>query len=323
VTGARSSVGVRVPAKVNLFLAVRGLRPDGMHEIVSIMHTVGLYDAVSVEFCGPPEARHHPATRQRVAVVLEQIAGAEVPAGDDNLVVRAARALASRVGLEVRAAVDDMESGAGGGLLRFRLAKSIPVAAGMAGGSADAAAALISLNRIWECGLDRDELRDVAAEIGADVPFCVGGGTALATGTGVATAQVLCRGSYDWVVGIDGEPLSTADVYRCWDEIGSPSEIEPDAVLQALRTRDAEALGAALHNDLQDPAFALRPRLRASREAMLEAGALGAIVSGSGPTLIALAEDPASAQRIAAIVRGRFDRVEVVRSPAGGPEIGR
>jgi 4-diphosphocytidyl-2-C-methyl-D-erythritol kinase len=317
------AVRVRVPAKVNLFLAVRGRRTDGMHEIVSIMLTVGLFDEVGVRFDGPREAFHHPATRQRMDVIFEQRTGPPVPVGQENLVVVAARAIAARMGTDVRLLAPGARGEAGGGTVSMWLAKSIPVAAGMAGGSADAAAALVGLNTVWECGLDRDDLREVAAQVGADVPFCVTGGTALATGTGVATAQVLCRGVYDWVVAVDDQPLSTAEVYAKWDDIGRPSRVEPDAVLQALRSRDPEALGAALHNDLQEAAFALRPRLREWQEALVEAGALGAVISGSGPTLIALAGDAEHAGRIAERVREAFHRVEIVQSPAGGPDVSR
>lgn len=310
-------IAVRVPAKVNLFLAVRGRRDDGYHEIVSVMHTVGLYDHLAARFDGPAGTHHHPASRRLMDVVLEHDAGDDVPGGEGNLAVQAARALCVRLGAPTERTVAPSERCP---VTRLSLRKRIPVGAGMAGGSADAAATLVALNRLWGCDLSRDELRELGSELGADVPFCVNGGTALATGTGVATAQVLCRGTYHWVVGISSEPLSTAEVYAAWDGIGAPSEIEPDAVLHALRTDDAEALGAALHNDLEQAAFALRPDLRTARDAMLAAGALGAVTSGSGPTVVALVEDASAARALAADVARHFDRVEVVRSPAGGPE---
>lgn len=310
-------VRVRVPAKVNLFLAVRGRRPDRMHEIVSIMQTIELRDELTAEFSGSRSARFHPASRRSMKVVLEE-PGDGAPAGEANLAVRAARLLAERAGIEAAPAGSQ---GPNGPATVLHLTKQIPVAAGMAGGSADAAAALVALNRLWSCELARDALREVAEQLGADVPFCVTGGTALATGTGVATAQVLCRGVFHWTVGISAEPLSTADVYVAWDEISSPSEVEPDVVLQALRTGDAEALGAGLYNDLEAAAFHLRPELQEARQAMLAAGALGAIVSGSGPTLVALAEDQGHAQAIALATAGHFARTEVVTSPAGGPEL--
>jgi 4-diphosphocytidyl-2-C-methyl-D-erythritol kinase len=312
-------VRVRVPAKVNLFLAVRGLRDDGYHELVSIMQTVGIHDTVTVGLEGSEAACRHPSARRFMELRFRHDAGPEVPGDDRNLAVRAARLLMDRTGTGTAAPGE--RSQREGPTTRLDLAKRIPVAAGMAGGSADAAATLVALNRLWECGLDRDELRSLAAELGADVPFCVTGGTALATGTGTATAQVLARGPFHWVVGMSDEPLSTPEVYRVFDEVGTPSEVEPDAVLHALRTGDQEALGAALHNDLEVAAFRLRPELETARDGFLAEGALGALVSGSGPTVVALAEDERHARELAGAAAGRFDRVEVAASPASGPEV--
>ncbi|MGH3442932.1 MAG: 4-(cytidine 5'-diphospho)-2-C-methyl-D-erythritol kinase, partial [Nitriliruptorales bacterium] len=315
--GPLDAVRVRVPAKVNLFLAVRGRRDDGMHELVSIMQTVGLRDELTAAFSGSRSARFHPASRKTMKVVLEE-PGEGAPDGEQNLAVQAAALLAEQVGID--AAPGDARTPNGPATI-LHLTKRIPVAAGMAGGSADAAAALVALNRLWNCEQGRDALREVAGRLGADVPFCVTGGTALATGTGIATAQVLCRGVFHWTVGISAEPLSTADVYRAWDELFSPSEVEPDIVLQALRTGDVEALGAGLHNDLEGATFHLRPELEVARDAMLAAGALGVIVSGSGPTLVALAEDGDRAEAISRATAEHFARTEVASSPAGGPEL--
>jgi 4-diphosphocytidyl-2-C-methyl-D-erythritol kinase len=310
-------VQVRVPSKVNLFLSVRGLRDDGYHELVSIMQTVSIYDTVTASIDGEHVASLHPAARRFVALDYTQHAGEGVPEGDENLAVRAARRLMAAVGLGSQEPPDPEHAT----ITRLHLDKTIPIAAGMAGGSADAAAALLALNRLWAVELDRDELREMAGELGSDVPFCVLGGTALATGTGTATAQVLTRGTYHWVVGISERTLSTPEVYAAHDRVGASDGSEPDAVLQALRTGDAEALGAALHNDLEMAAFHLRPELEGGRDAMLAAGALGAVVSGSGPTLVALAESARHAAQLAEAVAGHFDRVEVATSPAGGPEL--
>lgn len=311
-------VRVRVPAKVNLFLRVDGLRPDGYHDLVTVFQTVSLYDTITAEL-EVAGASAHPASRRFMELRFAVQAGTEVPRDGDNLAVRAARALMDRVGI----GTTEPGSVPSPPVTALHLDKRIPVAAGMAGGSADAAATLVALNHLWQADLDRDALRELAARLGADVPFCITGGTALATGTGTATAQVLARGTYHWVVGVTAHALSTPSVYRVYDEVGTASTVEPDAVLQALRTGDAEALGAALHNDLEVAACHLLPELAVKREAMLAAGALGAIVSGSGPTLVALAASAQDAVRMAAVLEGTFDRVEIAQSPAGGPEVSR
>jgi 4-diphosphocytidyl-2-C-methyl-D-erythritol kinase len=308
-------VRVRVPSKVNLFLAIRGRREDGYHELVTVLQTLSIYDTVNARLDSPNAA--HPAARRFMELAFTQDGGEQVPADGNNLAVRAARHLMAAIGV----GTSERDGHPDVPMTRLHLSKTIPVAAGMAGGSADAAAALVALNHLWEADLDRDELRALAADLGADVPFCIGGGTALASGTGTATAQVLARGAYAWVVGISDRPLATADVYRAHDDVGETSGVEPDAVLQALRTGDAEALGAALHNDLEVAACHLRPELADHKRALLDAGALGAVVSGSGPTVVGLSETARDAELVAARVADRFDRVEVAHSPAGGPEI--
>jgi len=319
-----------VPAKINLYLSVRGRRPDGFHELVTVFQSVSLYDRVRTGLIGPPGHGHHPAARRRMRVALWHDAGAAVPSGTDNLAVKAARALGHAAGVIDLAFVDaralrraDPEvDQALSPYTVIDLRKQIPVAAGMAGGSADAAATLVALNDLWRCELSRDDLRAVAAELGSDVPFCVVGGTALATGRGTALAQVLCRGTFHWVVCTAAEPLATAEVYRSWDHNCSVNEVQPDAILQALRNSDAEALGAALHNDLEPAAFALRPSLEEGKKVLRDAGALGVVLSGSGPTLLGLAASAQDAAAIAERVGGEFETVQVASSPAGGPEIG-
>lgn len=332
------SVAVRVPAKLNLFLAVRGHLPGGYHELVTVMQTVSLFDELHVGVVGPVGRGQHPAGRRRMRVQLLYDAVDGLPPPEDNLACLAAVVLGRAAGLlpgddpipgpgEVRSAVAVGSDGEGGRIPNdaprtvLRLRKGIPVAAGMAGGSADAAAALVALNLVWGCDLDRDDLQALGSAIGSDVPFCVVGGTALATGRGVAIAQVLCRGTFHWVVCEADEPLATAEVYRSWDRHCRPSQVKPDATLQALRNVDARALGAALHNELEPAAFALRPELEGNKKALIEAGAVGAVLSGSGPTLLGLAADQADAERIAEEVGDRFPRVVVGRSPAGGPDL--
>ncbi len=322
-------VAVRVPAKINLFLGVRGRRPDGYHELVTVFQTLSLYDRLRVGLIGPPGQGQHPAARRRMRLRLWHDGGATVPSAEDNLAVQAARALGDAAGVidlafvderAARRALPDVDPAATPYTV-LDLRKGIPVAGGMAGGSADAAAALVALNELWSCRLDRDTLRSLGADLGSDVPFCVVGGTALATGRGTALAQVLCRGTFHWVVCTTEQPLSTAEVYRAWDAHCDANEVQPDAVLQALRNEDAEALGAALHNDLEPAAFVLRPELAEHKAALLDAGALGAVLSGSGPTLLALSESESGAAAVADAVASRFAAVSVAHSPAGGPEL--
>jgi 4-diphosphocytidyl-2-C-methyl-D-erythritol kinase len=318
--GDARTLRVRVPAKINLHLGVGPRRSDGYHEVVTVLQTVSIFDVLHLHMNGDAHSVH-PSTRRmtRVAFTLDAEGHTEgIPADAHNLAVVAAARLMEHLGMGSDGAEgSDPEDSP---TTRLRLTKRIPVAAGMAGGSADAAAALVGLNRLWEADLDAEALCEIAAEVGSDVPFCVLGGSALATGTGTAVARVLTRGSAHWVVGIDREPLSTTDVYAEFDALPPPEPTNPDAVLQALRTGDLDALAAALHNDLEPAAVALRPALAARREAMMRAGALATLVSGSGPTMLALARDKVEARRLAAEVEEHFDAVAVAVSPAGGPE---
>lgn len=314
-----NEVRVRVPAKVNLFLAVRGMRDDGFHELTTVLQTVGLHDEVHARLVGTPWAMQHPAARKLMRLSLHHDGDAGVPQDGDNLVLRAARELLSQLCVPIDPDPDELDRAP---RTELELTKRIPVAAGMAGGSADAAATLLALDRLWAAGLDPEALRAVAARLGADVPFCLAGGSALATGTGADTARVLARGRFHWVIGVADEGLSTPAVYAAFDELDlEPSTSEPDVVLQALRSGDVELLAGALHNDLESAAIALRPALADHIEAMRSAGALRAIVSGSGPTVVALAPDEHAARDIAEGVGDCFARVCVVPSPAGGPRL--
>lgn len=310
---------MRVPAKVNLFLSVEGVREDGYHDLVTVFQTVALHDTLTFLVEGRRELLTHPARGGRLEVALRHDAGPSVPTGPDNLIVRALQVLADRVGLDAVLVHPDQPVEAV--RTTIDLAKRIPVAGGMAGGSADAAATLIGLTELWHLDLARADLREIAAGLGSDVPFTVVGGTALATGTGTGFVRVLCRGQFHWVVCTAADQLSTPAVYGAWDDVCVPNDIQPDAVLAAVASGDAEALGAALHNDLGPAATHLLPRLAGDHKALLDAGALGALVSGSGPTLVGLAADADEAQRIAARVASRFDQVHVTHSPAAGPVV--
>lgn len=271
--GIENSVTVRVPAKVNLQLSVGPVRSDGYHDLVNVFHAVSLFDEVTAA----------PADRVEVRVEgAAMIALDAVPSGDGNLAARAAYTLAEHVGVEPAVAL--------------RIHKSIPVAGGMAGGSADAAAALVACNELWRAGLDTETLIELGAGIGSDVPFALLGGTAVGLGRGERLHPALIRGPFHWVFAYADGGLSTPAVYAECDRLRADSGDETgwprprDELMAALAAGDAPALGRALHNDLQPAALSLRPALRATLTAGRERGALGAIVSGSGPTCAFLAE---------------------------------
>jgi 4-diphosphocytidyl-2-C-methyl-D-erythritol kinase len=336
-------VTVRVPAKINLQLAVGPLRPDGYHGLVTVFHAVSLFDEVTVAA----------AEADSVAVTGE---GAEVvPANGDNLALRAVRALRAAVAERARvigatgvigatrndgiggvvgtgpleaggvagdaALGDDGASGVGSaapsgtadvggaGGVAVTIAKRIPVAGGMAGGSADAAAALVACNELWGTGLSLEELCAVAGGVGSDVAFAVLGGTAIGRGRGEQlTAAPVAPATYHWVLAFADGHLSTPTVFRALDRQRQGREVaEPELsaeLIRALSNGDPVKLGPALTNDLQEPALRLFPALRKTLDAGLGAGALGALVSGSGPTCFFLARDDRHATDLATSLSG-------------------
>ncbi len=291
---------MRAPAKVNLALKVGPRRADGYHPLATVYHAVSLYDEVSAAWAEPDEFE-----------VLVSGEGAEqVPLDENNLVVRAARLLARTHG-----PYDSL-----GASLSIR--KAIPVAAGLAGGSADGAAALLACAALWDLDLSPEALRSLAAELGSDVPFALLGGTALGSGRGEEVVPALARGTFHWVLGFGHQGLSTPAVYARFDQLTpQPATPEvPDELMNALRTGDPRQLGAALVNDLQPAALDLQPRLRLVLEAGLELGAVGALISGSGPTAAFLAaSEPAAIDLAVALSADGLCR-EVRR--ASGPVVG-
>jgi len=276
-------VTVRAPAKVNLHLSVGRRRTDGYHDLTTVFQAVGLYDELDAV----------PADALTVEVSGE--GAAEVPTGSDNLAVRAAALLGMETGRSPSVALT--------------IRKGIPVAGGCAGGSADAAAALVACDALWGTGLSRADLSRLAARLGSDVPFSLHGGTALGTGRGELLTPVLGHGSYSWVLALAEGGLSTPDVYAELDrqrENGPVSVVsDPANVLSALRSGDAVALGRALTNDLQPAAVALRPALRMLLDTGADLGALGSLVSGSGPTVAFLARSDDHAVALAAALAGQ------------------
>ncbi len=295
--GPPTTLRVHAAAKINLALLVGERGQDGYHEIVSVMHAVGLWDDLEVA-----------VAPKGLGLDVE---GEGLPPDESNLVLVAARELARR------------SRGLPGA--RFRLRKGIPVSAGLGGGSADGAAALLALDRLWQLHLPAVNLHAMATEIGSDVPFCLGGGSRVGTGRGERLAQAPAKGTLWWLLAIDAEGLGTAPVYQRYDELGLARPLEgrwPLELLEALAAGDVERIGASLANDLEPAAFDLHPALKAGKERLADAGAVGAVMSGSGPTLLALARDEEHAGRLARLVRPAFARVEVARSPVPGVTFG-
>jgi 4-diphosphocytidyl-2-C-methyl-D-erythritol kinase len=303
------AVVARAPAKVNVHLAVGPLRSDGFHELRTVYLAVSLFDTVTVR----------PGDGLELTVTGEGAAGTgadPVPTDRRNLVWRAAELLAERAGVPADAAIT--------------IDKSIPAAGGLAGGSADAAAALVALDALWGTHATRGELTALAARLGSDVPFSLLGGVALGSGRGEQLSPVLARRRWDWVLGIAGEGLSTPAVYAELDRLRVEGRVpdgeepaSPDPVIAALRSGPVPALAAALGNDLQPPALSLRPDLRRALRAATGAGAAAAIVSGSGPTVAALAQDEDSAVRMAATLAGEgvYRTVRAVHGPVPGARL--
>lgn len=259
----------RAPAKVNVALRVGPPRPDGYHELATVFHALTLYEHVAAT---PGDG---------VSVSVEGPGAEDVPLDGRNLAARAATALASYAGVDAA--------------VHLHLVKGVPVAGGMAGGSADAAAALVACNALWGTRLARHELHLLAAGIGSDVPFALLGGTAVGTGRGERLTPALSRGPYQWVLALADGGLPTPAVFaeldrlRAGARVGEPAV--PDRVMAALRSGDPERLGAVLVNDLQAAACSLRPALARTLDVGHELGALGGVVSGSGPTCAFLARD--------------------------------
>lgn len=299
----KTVVRVRAPAKINLFLSVGDLRPDGYHDLVTVFHAVDLADEVTIEAAPKHSVRTTPADG--------------VPAGARNLAGVAARMLAKRTGA--------------GGPVAIDIVKNIPVAGGMAGGSADAAAALVGCAALWGLEMARGDLAQIGAEIGADVPFSLTGGTAVGTGRGDLLSPVLARTPLHWVLALADEGLATPAVFAELDRLRAEGSGPSDSarvgavtdMLAALASGDPAAVAAALGNDLQAAAISLQPGLRRTLRAGLSAGALGGVVSGSGPTIALLCADVEAAGGVAAELAGSGTcrTVRVASGPAPGARV--
>jgi len=277
-----TSVTARAPGKVNIQLSVGPVRADGFHPLASVFHAVGLVEEVTL-------TRGAPGAGPRVEVTGLQ--ADEVPRDATNLAWRAVEAVADELGVAADVVI--------------RIVKGVPVAGGMAGGSADCAAALVAANDLLGGGLSRSDLARLGLALGSDVPFALHGGTALGLGRGEQLSPLMVRGEFHWVFATARLGLSTPAVYAAFDRMVTgrvvPQPEVDGAVVAALRAGDARALGIS---STQEPALGLRPTLRDVLEAGESAGALGSLVSGSGPTAAFLVADPARAARVAAALAG-------------------
>jgi 4-diphosphocytidyl-2-C-methyl-D-erythritol kinase len=278
VSESFSAVSVQVPAKINLHLSVEGLRPDGFHELSTVFHAVGLCDVVTAA----------PAPALSLQLVGDESAG--LPADDGNLAWRAAALLAEQA---ERAAT-----------VALTVQKSIPIAAGLAGGSADAAGALLACDRLWGLNTPPEELARLAAQLGSDVTFALQGGTAIGTGRGEQLSALNPVHIFYWVIAAADTELSTPAVYAELDRLRASGQAphpigDAASVMSAVASGDPHQLAPLLGNDLQAAALSLAPQLSHTFDSAVAAGALAGLVSGSGPTCVFLAADERDARRLA------------------------
>ncbi|SJN10430.1 4-diphosphocytidyl-2-C-methyl-D-erythritol kinase [Leucobacter sp. 7(1)] len=302
----KRTVTVRAPGKINVFFRVGALQDDGYHDVASLYQAVSVFEEVtatpadgfSVQFTGPIDC-------------------SGLATDDTNLAIAAAKMLAEHTGY------------AGG--VALTILKRVPIAGGMGGGSADAAATLVACDELWGTGLGRSGLLPLAAELGADVPFALEGGTAVGTGRGDELSPALAKGAFHWVLALSDLGLSTPLVYGTLDthrdvyagDLGpQPDLVKVDtAVLQAVRIGDADSLAEAMHNDLQVAALKLAPELTELLELGESRGALAGIVSGSGPTIAFLVESPQAAAELRSVLGRRDIRALIATGPVPGARV--
>ena len=331
-SGSAASVRVEAPGKVNLFLSASAPGTDGYHPLTTVFQAVRLIETVT--------ARRQAADAIGAITLTLEEPDPAVPTGEDNLAVAAARLLAAATG--VTEGVD------------LLVRKRVPVAGGMAGGSADAAGTLLACNQLWGTGLALDHLMSLARHLGADVPFPLLGGSALGTDRGDELSPLMTRGTYHWVLALQDRGLPTPSVFRRLDELRGPGAVPeaptstrdvppasgltpqpdartrasapdpvPPALTAALRAGDAHALAQVMRNDLEAAALDLRPELADVIDVAQASGALRAMVSGSGPTVAALVTDMATAQRVsrALTASGVCSGVLRVDAPVAGARV--
>lgn len=291
---ALADVRIKTHAKLNLFLRVLGLRADGYHEVETILHGIEMGDEIHVALTDTGKIEVEMKLADSVSDLL--------PPSEQNTVWHAAQHL--------------LEQGARNEGVAIEILKRIPIGAGLGGGSGNAAGVLVALNELWKTELNRDGLIDVAGRVGSDVPYCISGGTALATARGESLTPLPAPATLWFVLGISHDPLLTRDVYRVWEPDGGAEPVGSAEMTLALGGSDVAEVATLLYNDLERPAFKLRPELEGKKGALVSAGALGAAMSGSGPTLFGIASDEAHARAVAARVEDDFDKVVVTWSRA-------
>ncbi len=298
------TVTVRVPAKVNLQLSVGPREADGFHNLVTVFQAISIFDEVTITLAQPNSG---------ISISISGDHTHGVPADDRNLAVKATELIAKEYDLDIDVHID--------------IKKSIPVAGGMAGGSADAAATIVAIDYLFSLGMNREEMSEIAAQLGSDVPFMLSGGTAIGTGHGEQLTPALSRGTYHWVLALSSVGLTTPAVYAECDRLRAELEItEPqthEVLMQALLAADPKTVGASLTNDLQAAACSLRPALRLVLDVGQEYGALGALVSGSGPTVAFLVADEEAGLDLAVALTasGVVGSVARAYGPVGGAKV--
>ena len=271
---------LRAFAKVNYALEVRGIREDGYHEISTVMQSISLADEVEIEHTGGSFE------------LLVEPEVAEVGPPEENTVYKARRLLGELVGAELP--------------VRVRLRKELPVGAGLGGGSADAAAMLVGLNELFGLRLSEGELREISLKVGADVPFCVGGGTALGEGIGEVLSPIPAPAPHHLIVVKPVAGAETSSIYRTYDERSEEAVPSVDPVVEALHAGDLLALAKALGNDLAPVTKELIPEVRELEDELMRAGALGAAMSGTGTAVYGVFGSGAEASAVAERLRTPF-----------------
>lgn len=305
------------PGKINVSLRVGPLREDGYHEVATLYLAVSLYEEVSAERRDDGAITVSLSERSAFTEVqtrdpeTQEMVAAAIPLDERNLVYQAASKLRARLGI-----TDGVD---------LTITKNVPVAGGMGGGSADAAAALVACSALWEAGLSKEQLAEIGSELGADVPFAILGGAAVGQGVGDELSPLLTRGELHLVLVPANTGLSTPSVYAKLDEMRAEAGVEAEApeldpdLVRAVCTADAELVASLMANDLQAPAVASLPSLEDMMDVGMIEGALQGMVSGSGPTLVFLARDAEAAHRLCTSFE---ERTEVWAIPVTGPASG-